>query len=745
MENGIVCKVWNIQGNTMKKTTSSQLTDSIGYILNEEKTDIQLKMEGSNISDPLGQLGRECRYVENDIKTVDGAYVGSRNLISSNIREAVNEMMDVKKFFGKLDGRAALHGIISLPVPESNMCNASALMQLCEKVLEEVFPNNQAIFGVHTNTENLHIHFIINSVGLDGKKIHQDDKFIKNVLHPCINKYAKEFGFTPNEKWEKEKSEQKYSFAQMKIKLRKAIDESIEESSNFDEFIKNLKGKGYIVNIGKFISVKNADMEKAIRTHNLGYSYSKESIVERILTKKERLDSPVLHDYIMKEKRTDIFMPTIMKMKRYKDMEPDQKKYVVRQLKLGNNPWREHQQLNWQLNNIANELNIQNRVNSYVEFYSVDGTLQGTLDGIIEAKKHIASEKKIIMLQKRKYKPIIDIYEEMKKIQRKAYLYEYENISEFRPEFEQYRELTRRLKRGYDKDVIEIAKFLEECDERLLYAHAQLHELSLEYREIKQYAATRGETLKSTGKLLDAIGVYEDKENVKQNIYEANMFYIVSDNPEVILRVVKSPQASENGKLIEEYEVTAISIHGDILEQINSQGDIKNFQIKMKQLEKKYELNDCKRFTDIINARDYLEKNKKNIGTSESVKKGTVDFDTTLSFTQAINHCNNESKACIVVDAKSQNYYISSVMGTEEIKLIAYSKDGKIQESINIPLVSEKTSDGYKKIANFQKKYGISDHVYVFNGLEEAKAYINKENMEPENNPKESKNGGYKI
>ncbi|MBQ3497304.1 MAG: relaxase/mobilization nuclease domain-containing protein, partial [Oscillospiraceae bacterium] len=45
--------------------------------------------------------------------------------------------------------------------------------------------------GVHTNTENLHIHFIVNSVGMDGKKIHQNNKFMSGVLHPCVNKFAK--------------------------------------------------------------------------------------------------------------------------------------------------------------------------------------------------------------------------------------------------------------------------------------------------------------------------------------------------------------------------------------------------------------------------------------------------------------------------------------------------------------------------------------------------------------------------
>ena len=119
--------------------------------------------------------------------------------------------MYIKKFFRKTDGRAALHGIISLPEEQSQIENAPKLMMLCESVMKEIFPDHQVIFAVHTNTENLHIHFIVNSVGLSGKKIHQDNKFMKEVLHPCINKYARQLGFTPNEKWDrKEKVTERY-------------------------------------------------------------------------------------------------------------------------------------------------------------------------------------------------------------------------------------------------------------------------------------------------------------------------------------------------------------------------------------------------------------------------------------------------------------------------------------------------------------------------------------------------------
>ena len=114
MSGGIVVKVWNITGDSVKKGTKAQLADSVGYILNSEKTVAQTELN------PLDQLTRECKYVENDLKTFDGAYVGGHNVTSTDVSHAVDEMMKVKKFFDKQNGRAALHMLISLPEEESD-------------------------------------------------------------------------------------------------------------------------------------------------------------------------------------------------------------------------------------------------------------------------------------------------------------------------------------------------------------------------------------------------------------------------------------------------------------------------------------------------------------------------------------------------------------------------------------------------------------------------------------------------
>lgn len=486
MSSGIVAKVWNIKGESITKGAKEQISDSISYILNDEKTEIKLDIN------TLDQLTRECKYVENDLKTFSGAYVGVHNVISSDIATAVGEMMNVKKFFGKTSGRAALHMMISLPEEESDVANAPRLMQLCQDVLKELFPDNQAIFAVHTNTDNLHIHIIVNSVGLNGKKIHQDNKYIKERLQPCVNKYAKWYNFTPNSEWSKKKSASAYPYVQLKMELRDAIDMAIEKADTFESFLNNLQEQGITARIGKHISLKIPGMSKAVRTHNLGSNYTRDAIVERIISKKEKLTLQTKEEYSALIKPDNVFEPVLFQMKKYKEMSDVEKKEVIHELKLGKNPWRENREMNWQLNKIANELNQFERIRSYVDYYSDSGTLQDALDGIISAKKQIEHDKKMVSYAKKKYRPIIKIYDEMKEIEKRAYLYEHQNVTEYRSEFEQYRKLTRRLKDNYGKEIFEVADFIAECDERLLYAHAQLNELSTQYRELKQYALQRG-------------------------------------------------------------------------------------------------------------------------------------------------------------------------------------------------------------------------------------------------------------
>lgn len=736
MSEGIVCKVWNIHGETVTRSTMTQMTDSLCYILNDEKVSKEIPLNSPIENDPMGQLGRECLYVENDIKTLNGALVGGYNLLSTDINFAVQEMMEVKEFYHKTDGRAALHGVISLPVEESHLVNSSGLMKLCHDTLSEVFPNHQAIYAVHTNTDNLHIHFIVNSVGLNGKKIHQDNNFIKGVLQPCVNKYAREYGFTPNINWEKQKKEQ---YKDIKIALRKQIDRAIEQSESFDDFISCLRKNGVKVNIGKHISLKMSDMPKAVRTHQLGGNYTKESIIERIMTRREAFEEIQANRYSIDV--NDVYMPVTSVLKKYKDMSPKEKGNVIRQIKLGENPWKQQRQMNWQLNEISRDINRTIRIVEMVSYYSRGEGLQGAMQGILNAKKEVSAEKKKIQGLLRKNKPVIDIYKEMKTIQRKAYLYEYEGVTDYRLEFDKYRELSQRLREGYGKNVLEVSAFVKECEDSLLFAHSQLQELSNQYREIKRYAMTKGEYVPLKNTLYDIAEIQDTINYSKKMIYDANFFYVVSKTSDVILRFVRRPIVNERGNTEELIEVTVMSKEGDTLEKIDNRSGNREFTTNIRDLEKKYNISSCHKYNDITQAQEFLYTNEKDIDVSHDEfvpdwhKDSNKDKEEKVySFTQAINFKSVSRKDGVhyILNAQNPMYMAVVLSRGKDIYLKIINRNGKMEEEIHLPSLQLRNQKGFFDIQKMQRKYGFSDEMYIFEDMDEARQYAENEKKEEE-------------
>ena len=735
MASGIVCKVWNISGDTATKNAKANVGDSLEYILNEEKTKLELEMPMDMFNDPGQQLERECKYVANDIKTMEGAYVGTRNLISSNMKHAVEEMMQVKEFYEKKDGRAALHGMISLEEKESSTQNAAKLLQLCNDVVKELFENHQAIFAVHTNTDNLHVHFIINSVGLNGKKIHQNDKFIKCVVHPCINKYARKYGFSPNTEWEKERENNKTEYANLKARVRAVIDRAIEKSDSYDDFLNLMKEEGYIVRTGKNISVKGKEMDKAIRTHKLGSSYTKDCIVERIRVRKDAFQVADIHNRVMQEEYGNVYVPIKTYMKRYQDMSEREKRYAIRQLKLGKNPWQAQNRMNWQMEQIAKRLNVESQLVDLTEYYSKDGSLHGTLEGIIDAKKQVMSEKKEVRQQMQKYKVIFDIYSEMKSIEKKAYLYEYKNQDEYRVEFEHYRELTKRLENGYGKNVLEVAALVDECNEKILYCNAQIKVLSEHYRMVKKYGKEHGYNLGIGESLLDSMELSDAYKQKYQGIFDTDVSYIGAKEAGTVVRIVKYPKGDEKGRLTEHYEISVISDKGEILEQIEENIG-SELQKNVIALEKKYDLRKCKKFTNSLEAKEYSK-------ISNPLEQKGKELDKQkLSFTQAINRNSAKGKnGYHIICNCSDPAYTAAIKTNEQIiEINVYERDGNLKEVIQIPSIKNAAEKSeYAKILALQRKYGFSDNMISFESNEELQLYM-KESTAKEEGRKEGRN-----
>lgn len=561
---GIIAKIWNVKAGSMGRSGGVQLAASIDYITNSEKCDGELSLDVQN------QVGREVQYVINDIKTLKGLYVGGRHI--TDIESAADEMMQVKAFYGKLDGRVALHGVVSLDEEESDKENAGKLMFLMDELMERVFPQNQVVYAVHTNTENLHVHFVANTVGLDGKKIHMDKNFMRKIFEPTVNELALKYGFTPNEKWLKQREADKVSFKDRKIMFRKAIDLAIEESDDFNEFVKELRDMGIRVNVGKHLSLRMEGMQKAIRSGMLGDEYTIEAIRERIERKMDSFIELKMSDYVKNIEYGDVvrFNPTTLK--KYKDMSDEEKKEVIHMLKLGRNPWKERYEGNWQVQRMSDELNSRKYVYDIVKTYSSSGSTLEAKEKIIELQKVIVGEKKHIKDNLKSYKPVISIYEEARKCEIRAYLYEFGSCDEYKEDYEKYKELCRRLENNYGKSISEVAAFVEETNNQLIYAKAQSNELSSQYKTILRFEKQKSEKSKEKSvSFYEAVGHFSAYKQAKEyGIYSSRLVKIIADDVEDIsIRVLTTPEVID-GKGVIVTTVTVLDHKGNILEEINS-------------------------------------------------------------------------------------------------------------------------------------------------------------------------------
>ncbi len=94
--------------------------------------------------------------------------------IAKNSKDALMRMEIIKKLFHKTDKRQYIHFVISPQgkIEEEKMLNMT-------KDVHGYYKNFYSFYAIHQNTDNTHVHFILNSVGLDGKKFNQSKREMK--------------------------------------------------------------------------------------------------------------------------------------------------------------------------------------------------------------------------------------------------------------------------------------------------------------------------------------------------------------------------------------------------------------------------------------------------------------------------------------------------------------------------------------------------------------------------------------
>lgn len=268
------------------------------YAENPEKTANPKFYADRELTEQNGQqLSDVIRYAVNSEKTQetdseDGAplhrFVSGINCSPATARD---EMLAVKKRFGKEDGTVAYHGYQSFAPGEATPELAHEIgVKLATRLWGDRY---QVIVATHLDKENhLHNHFVLNTVSfVDGIKYHRTKKDyhdMQTVSDELCREYrlsvienpqygkAKQYG-----EWRAEQ-EQRPTWRGL---IRADMDEAIRQSMTERQFFDALRKKGYAVKIGKDISVRPPGKERFVRLiRNFGEDYSIEQIRRRILS-----------------------------------------------------------------------------------------------------------------------------------------------------------------------------------------------------------------------------------------------------------------------------------------------------------------------------------------------------------------------------------------------------------------------------------------------------------------------------
>ena len=289
-----------MEGEIRMATTSlwkvdKRLDHVIDYATDEEKT----KNEGCNF-DSIEKL---LTYTTNPDKTEKLFYTTG---INCKVDNAVKEMQFIKKLYGKEKGILAFHGYQSFKEGEVTPEIAHEIgVRLAEEMWGDRF---QVVVSTHLNTDNIHNHFVINSVSFkDGYKYYSN-LTNTSLLRKTSDEICEEYGLSVLEEktcksginfenfYKKSMKESEYyKFA------KEDIDYAIEHSWTYQEFIKKLKDMGYEVYFrANKISIRRYPYKRNIRIERaFGEEYSIENIKNKIYSRypsREEVIKPKTYD-----------------------------------------------------------------------------------------------------------------------------------------------------------------------------------------------------------------------------------------------------------------------------------------------------------------------------------------------------------------------------------------------------------------------------------------------------------------
>ena len=252
-----------------------RLDRAVKYVMNKEKT------TAVSLQDALD-------YAANRDKTEQSCFESS---YACTLETAFSDMRQTKERWHKSGGVQGYHLVQSFAAGE---VSPELAHQIAKELAARVLGGRyEYVIGTHLNTGHIHSHIVWNSVScVDGKKYRSNYKSyvteIRAVSDELCRKYKLSVIDTENSKhvakpyaeWLAEKNGQ----PTWRTAIRQDVDEAIQQSLTWRQFLNALERKGYEVRMGrKYPVLRPPGKERFVRFKTLGKRYTPEAIQTRIL------------------------------------------------------------------------------------------------------------------------------------------------------------------------------------------------------------------------------------------------------------------------------------------------------------------------------------------------------------------------------------------------------------------------------------------------------------------------------
>ena len=252
-----------------------RLDRAVKYVMNKEKT------TAVSLQDALD-------YAANRDKTEQSCFESS---YACTLETAFADMRQTKERWHKLGGVQGYHLVQSFAAGE---VSPELAHQIAKELADRVLGGRyEYVIGTHLNTGHIHSHIVWNSVScVDGKKYRSNYKSyvteIRAVSDELCRKYKLSVIDTENSnhvakpyvEWLAEKNGQ----PTWRTAIRQDVDEAIQQSLTWRQFLSAMERKGYEVRMGrKYPVLRPPGKERFVRFKTLGKRYTPEAIQTRIL------------------------------------------------------------------------------------------------------------------------------------------------------------------------------------------------------------------------------------------------------------------------------------------------------------------------------------------------------------------------------------------------------------------------------------------------------------------------------